>query len=184
MEWVALTSAAAVPALPDQVRARIAAVGPATAAALRQAGHAVEHIPADYSARGLLRSWHPEGTVLLLHSDLAAPTLAEGLAGQGVHVRDVVAYRTRAAEVEPTHAHRLRTGHADVALVTSGSVARALAGLHPPADLVTACLGPRTAAEARAAGLQVAVVAREQRIETLVADLCTWWATTPQGREN
>src|SRR5699024_10183091 len=40
-DWVALTSAAAVTALPPQVRARIAVVGPATARAVTEAGHPV-----------------------------------------------------------------------------------------------------------------------------------------------
>src|SRR5699024_12037123 len=76
-DWVALPSAAAVAALPATVRAHIAAVGPATARALRTAGYAVEMVPPgpDYSAEAMLHSWHPTGTVLLLRSDLAAPKI-------------------------------------------------------------------------------------------------------------
>src|SRR5699024_4356484 len=47
-DWVALTSAAAVAALPPQVRARIAVVGPATARAVTEAGHPVTHQPAEF----------------------------------------------------------------------------------------------------------------------------------------
>ena len=181
-DWVALTSAAAVTALPPQVRARIAVVGPATARAVTEAGHPVAHQPAEFSARGMLDSWHPSGRVLLLHSDLAAPTLADGLREQGTAVTDVVAYRTLPADVPAEQAARVRSGAADAALITSGSVARALTALRPPAGLAAACLGPRTAGEAREAGLHVALVAREQHIDTLVADLQQWWtATAPEG---
>ncbi|HLR27221.1 MAG TPA: uroporphyrinogen-III synthase [Ruania sp.] len=184
-DWVALTSAAAVTALPPQVGARIAVVGPATARAVTEAGHTVAYQPAEFSARGMLDSWHPTGKVLLLHSDLAAPTLADGLREQGTAVTDVIAYRTLPADVPAEQAARLRSGAADAALITSGSVARALADLHPPAALAAACLGPRTAEEAREAGLYVALVARQQHIDTLVADLQHWWtATAREGSTN
>src|SRR5699024_8290408 len=134
-DWVAQTSAAAVTALPPQVGARIAVVGPATARAVTEAGHTVAYQPAEFSARGMLDSWHPTGKVLLLQSDLAAPTLADGLREQGTAVTDVIAYRTLPADVPAEQAARLRSGAADAALITSGSVARALADLHPPAAL-------------------------------------------------
>ncbi len=169
-DWVALTSAAAVPALPATVPARIAAVGPATATALREAGHAVEMVPPgpDYSAEAMLDGWRPAGRVLLLRSDLAAATLADGLGATGAVVTDVVAYRTVTASLTAEQTTGLRTGTADLALVTSGSVARALqaAGLAPSTPV--ACLGPRTATVARECGLRVDLVAERQLIEVLV----------------
>ena len=169
-DWVALTSAAAVAALPATVRAQIAAVGPATARALRTAGYAVEMVPPgpDYSAEAMLHSWHPTGTVLLLRSDLAAPTLAHGLRAGGATVTDVVAYRTRPAPLSTEDAAGLRDGRADVALVTSGSVARALAAARLAPTTQVACLGPRTAEAARKAGLRVDLVADRQQVEVLV----------------
>jgi uroporphyrinogen-III synthase len=177
-DWVALTSAAAVPALPGQVRARIAAVGPATAGALRGAGYAVDLVPSsDYSADALLAEWNAAGRILLLRSELAAPTLADGLRAVGCQVDDVVAYRTVPAEVGVSDRSQLRAGRADAALVSSGSVARALAELEPPVTTRIACLGPRTAAAARRAGLQVAVVAERQQIEVLVEAVCALFPT-------
>ena len=169
-DWVALTSAAAVAALPATVHARVATVGPATARALRAAGHAVEMVPPgpDYSAEAMLHSWHPTGTVLLLRSDLAAPTLAHGLRAGGATVTDVVAYRTRPAPLSTEDAAGLRDGRADVALVTSGSVARALAAARLAPTTQVACLGPRTAEVARKAGLRVDLVADRQQVEVLV----------------
>jgi uroporphyrinogen-III synthase len=172
-DWVALTSAAAVPALPPQVQSRIAAVGPATDKALRDGGYAVDLTPSsDYSADGMLAQWNAAGRILLLRSELAASTLADGLVAAGCRVDDVVAYRTRPAEVSASDRSQLQAGRADAALVTSGSVARALADLGPPTKTRIACLGPRTAAATREAGLQVAAVAQRQQIEALVEAVC------------
>src|SRR5699024_2850813 len=116
----------------------------------------------------MLHTWRPTGRVLLLRSDLAAPTLADGLRAGGATVTDVVAYRTRPAPLSTEDAASLRDGRADVTLVTSGSVARALAaaGLAPTTQV--AGLGPRTAEVAREVGLRVDVVADRQQVEVLV----------------
>lgn len=169
-DWVALTSAAAVPALPPTVRARIAAVGPTTASALREAGYAVDLVPdgPDYSAEAMLTTWHPAGRVLLLHSDLAGPDLADGLRAGGAQVREVIAYRTRDVVLSSEQESDLRRGHAAIALVTSGSVARALAAGGVASSTRIACLGPRTADAARECGLRVDLVAESQQIEALI----------------
>lgn len=183
-DWVAVTSAAAVPALPATVRARIATVGPATASALREAGYAVEMVPhgPDFSAAAMLAAWHPTGRVLLLRSDLAAPTLAAGLRATGARVTDVVAYRTAATEPTGEESSGLRTGRADAALVTSGSVARALAGTGVAGTTLVACLGPRTAQVARECGLRVDLVASSQHIDTLVDELADVLCTDRMAR--
>jgi uroporphyrinogen-III synthase len=58
-------------------------------------------------------------------------------------------------------------------LVTSGSVARQLAEQLPdlPDETVIACIGPRTAFDARAAGLPVHVIAEERTADSLIAAL-------------
>src|SRR5699024_6662719 len=104
-----------------------------------------------------------------LRSDLAAATLADGLRSGGATVTDVVAYRTVPAALSPEQRGHLAVGRADVALVTSGSVARALAAAGLAASTQVACLGPRTAEVARTAGLCVDLVADRQQVEVLVA---------------
>ena len=180
-DWVAITSAAAVPALPATVDARIAAVGPATATALRDAGYAVDLVPdgPDYSAEAMLVHWHPTGRVLLLHSDLAGPTLGDGLRDAGAEVHEVVAYRTVTTELAAEDAGDLRAGRAGAALVTSGSVARALAAARVAPTTLIACLGPRTATVARECGLDVALTAPHQQIEALVEALRQLYSPDP-----
>lgn len=188
-DWVVTTSAAAAPVLAGvQVRARVATVGPASAAALSAVGLEVALLPeTDFSAAGLLRAMSAlngvagtaiAGTrsagasVLVLRSDLARAELIDGLRAMGHAVDPVIAYRTRNVAVDPRDAEALAAGAVDAALVTSGSVARALATLDVAAGTQVACLGPVTADDARAAGLGVDVVAAQHTIEALLDALC------------
>jgi len=171
-DWLVVTSARTVEALGDNAaHTKVVAVGEATAAALRAAGVSVHFVPRDMSAQGIADEWPGapgEARVLLPQSDLADPALASALESRGLAVRTVVAYRTVAVAVPPE-------GHAPVdwILVTSGSVARQVAAqLAPlPPGTRVACIGERTAAEARACGLRVDVVAAERTLESLVAAL-------------
>lgn len=150
-------------------RPRVAAVGEATARALGDAGIRVDLVPGEQSARGMLAEWperaRPGDRVLVLGSELARPALAEGLAALGYAVDVVGAYRTVGVALEPAVVEQLASGRVDAVLLTSGSVARSLAGrladpaveLHPSVAL--AAIGPQTAADAEAVGLRVSVVA-------------------------
>ena len=171
-DWLVVTSARTVEALgPVAAHTRVIAVGEATATALRAASVDVHVVPGDHSARGIADEWPggaDETRVLLPQSDLADPALASSLIERGLAVTTVVAYRTVAVDVTPG-------GRAPVdwILVTSGSVARQVAAqLAPlPPGTRVACIGERTAAEARAAGLPVDVVAAEKTLESLIAAL-------------
>lgn len=167
-DWLVVTSARTVEALPEIApRTRIVAVGEATAETLRAAGFAVHVVPREHSAAGIADEWPGSSgeSVLLPQSDLAGGILAAALTARGMRVHAVVAYRTVAVKVTPE-------GRAPVdwILVTSGSVARQVAAqLAPlPPGTRVACIGERTAAEARACGLDVAVVAADRSIQSLV----------------
>jgi uroporphyrinogen-III synthase len=188
-DWLVVTSAATVEVLDAcaTVSAKVAAVGPATAAALEDAGIAVDLVPgSDFSADGLLRAWDLAGIeaftpdsfaiptpsrVLVLHSELARDTLADGLSERGHRVDSVVGYRVEELAVDGATAVALAAGRADAALVTSGSVAKSLARFDLPAAMTIACLGPVTARDAAAAGLRADVVAPERTIEALIRAL-------------
>ena len=128
---------------------RIAAIGPATAEALRGHGLRVDLVAATHTQEGL-RDELPAGTVLL--------AAAEG-ARQGVLDADFLPlYRT--VELRPD------VPAAEVALLLSGSAARALAATGVRLPVVA--IGPQTAAEARAAGLDVVAVAATHDLDGLV----------------
>jgi uroporphyrinogen-III synthase len=131
---------------------RIAAIGPATADALRSHGLRVDLVASTRSQEGL-RDELPEGTLLL--------AAAEGARQDVLEAEFLPLYRT--IELRP------ETPDADVALLLSGSAARALAATG--ARLPVVAIGPQTAAEAKAAGLEVVAVAASQDVDGLVEAL-------------
>ena len=163
-DWLVVTSATTVDVLVSQqiavpAKTQVAAVGETTAAALQLAGYHVHFVPeADNSARGLVREWPGEagsGRVLIPHSDIAEPTIVAGLAALGLDVEYVAAYRTVGVSVSDEVAADVASGRVRAVLVTSGSVARQVAEQLAPLPIGTlvACIGPRTAFDARGAGL-------------------------------
>jgi len=181
-EWLVVTSATTVDVLMSQrtkvpASTKIAAVGETTAAALTLAGYRVDFIPeGDNSARGLVKEWprtSVRGRVLVPQSEIAEPTLVAGLTSLGFDTKFVAAYRTVGVPVSERIAADVASGSIRAILVTSGSIARQVAlQLAPiPAGTTIACIGPRTAFDARAAGLAVHLIAESRSAESLIASL-------------
>ncbi len=182
-DWFVITSATTVDVMVSQqvvipARTRIAAVGETTAAALVLAGYrAADFVPEkDNSARGLLKEWpkgEGHGKALILQSDIAEPTLVAGLVERGLQVESVAAYRTVGVPVAAEVAADVASGRIRAILITSGSVARQVqAQLAPlPDQTVVACIGPRTAFDARAAGITVHLIAESRSTASLVEAL-------------
>jgi uroporphyrinogen-III synthase len=175
-DWVVLTSVNGVAAVAQGLAglggdARVAAVGPVTADAIRD--HGVEPAfvatrASDDIAAGL---GEIEGLrVLLPQADLAEPHLADELRGRGAHVEAVVAYRT--VLIEPPMWGILPLRIADAVVLASGSACRSLAaagGAGGGAMLV--CIGPKTAKVAREVGLKVGLVADEATSDGIIRAL-------------
>ena len=191
--WVVLTSANAVERFMAELRdARalapvlVAAVGPATADALRMAGVEPDLVPAEHSARGLVEAFPDaengaEGDgagrrILFPCADIAPDTITEGLADKGWDVRRVEAYRTVARSApEPELLARVATADA-VSFAATSSVAAFLALRTATGEPVSApphvvCIGPTTAAAARSAGLAGVHEAWGSSAEGIVAEL-------------
>lgn len=183
--WLAVTSPSTVEVLLARASAlgttlpalvgpaRVAAVGPGTAQALTAAGVRVDLVPTgESSAASLVAAWPRDtvGAVLFPRSEIAAPTLADGLRALGWTVDDVVAYRTRPVPApDEAVAADLAAGRIDVVVLLSGSGARALVGLYGVPDARVCTIGAATAHAATEAGLRVAAVAAEQTPAGLVA---------------
>ena len=131
---------------------RIAAIGPATAEALRSHGLPVDLVAATHTHEGL-RDELPRGTLLL--------AAAEGARRDVLEADFLPLYRT--IELRP------EVPEADLALLMSGSAARSLAA--GGARIPVVAIGPQTAEEARAAGLEVAGVAATHDLDGLVEAL-------------
>jgi uroporphyrinogen-III synthase len=191
-DWLIVTSATTVDVLAGQSvivppTTKIAAVGETTAAALAVAGYQVEFIPdGDNSARGLLKEWPSaeiSGRVLVPQSDIADPSLVSGLGELGLDVQFVSAYRTVGVPIAEHVAADVASGRIGAVLVTSGSVARQVAQqLSPlPGGTIVACIGPRTAFDARAAGLTVDVIAESRSADALVDALVEYVTNRTAG---
>ena len=111
-DWIVFASRHAVTAVVEQLPAkppdvRIAAVGPATAEALRLHGWDVDLTPKEANAASLVAAFAAlpgDGVrgarVLFPASSRALPTLLEGLAKLGADVHQVEAYRTESSPLD------------------------------------------------------------------------------------
>jgi uroporphyrinogen-III synthase len=175
---------------------RVAAIGPATRRLLEAGGLDVALTPSgEQSAAGLLEVWPGGGRTLLPQADIAAATLADGLAAAGGAVTSVTAYRTvdypaaaerrLAVQAEDGDGGRLPTSYslltpetaaADIAegriaavIAASPSAVRRIAALGPLAGCKLVAIGRSTADQAAALGLDIAAVAAEPTPDGLVA---------------
>jgi len=139
----------------DLAGARVAAIGPGTARALRAHGVVADVVPDRPVAEGLLEALDgtPVGRVLLVRGREGRDVLPDGLRARGAEVDLLVLYETVA---EPLDAETLaRATRADFVTFTSASTVRFLAdacGGTLPEGPRLASIGPATSDELRAHG--------------------------------
>ena len=184
--WVAFTSVNAVnavlqraaalrlaPAIPADTR--IAAVGPATARAIREAGLAVDLQPAGPGSATALADAFPApqrgDAVLLPHSALAADTLANRLMAQGFQVTAVSAYDTVPATLPASVKADLADGKFDAVLFTSPSAVAAVTAGPVAASTAFGAIGPSTARALADGGHRIAFTAAEPTTAALIDGL-------------
>jgi uroporphyrinogen III methyltransferase / synthase len=167
---------------------RLAAIGPATADALRGLGLEAEVVPEEYVAEGLaarLRALiRPGEHVLLARAAEARDVLVTLLEAAGARVDEVPAYRTRPAAEDGGELRReLREGRIDVVSFTSSSTVRHFAALFPGEDLpgllrgvAVACIGPITRDTAESLGLETQIVPQEYTIPALAQAIVDHYA--------
>jgi uroporphyrinogen III methyltransferase/synthase len=155
---------------------KVAAIGPATADAIRAYNVEPDLVPTRFVAETLVEEF-PEpgevgGRVLVAGAATAREVLPTGLADKGWKVDVVEAYRTHTVELSDEQ--RDLVAGADIVTFTSSSTVtsflRAMRSREaiPP---VVACIGPITEATARDHEIHVDVVADVHTIEGLVAAL-------------
>jgi uroporphyrinogen III methyltransferase/synthase len=196
--WVVFTSTNAVSRLFAELvdarafgRARVAAIGDATARALAEHGIVADLVPGEFVSEALAEAFPSPGSsgsgrgssdpglvaseplerVLLPCAAGARDVLPRALRAKGYEVDVVEAYRT--VRPEPSAGLVEDIGSADAVTFTSSSTVTGWlesfgAELLPP---VVGCIGPITAATARRAGIAVSFEALEQSIPGLVAAL-------------
>jgi uroporphyrinogen-III synthase len=192
-DWLLFTSANAVYAFIERARylnlspqpKRVAAIGPATARALVQAGLSVNLIPPQAVAESLAEALRPLAAgarMLLVRAAVARDVLPEMLTGAGATVTIAEAYRTVVPRGSIASLKELfATAPPDAITFTSASTARNLvalldeASLKLPEGIVLASIGPITSEAMRGLGLEPTCEADEATISALVNALAALW---------
>jgi uroporphyrinogen-III synthase len=158
-DWVVVTSR---PGADELVRRRrgelrqVAAIGPGTAAALREHGIEPALVPAVSTQEGLVAELPDEpGRVLFAGAEDAGPYLIQALGAD-----KVVLYRTR--QLKPP-----QPPEGDLVVLASASAARAYAALGLTIPAVS--IGPETTREARGFGIDILEEAESHDLDGLVA---------------
>ncbi|MEO0323533.1 MAG: uroporphyrinogen-III C-methyltransferase [Myxococcota bacterium] len=201
-DWVLLTSANAVRAVFAELErsgrdarafgtARVAAIGTATQAALRERGLRADLVPDDARGEGLLAALDdavatPPGRparLLLPRAERAREVLPEGLRARGHEVDVVPAYRTLGPNVGGAEALREAVRDADAVTFTSPSTFRhtlKAVGHAALARLPLAAIGRVTEAAVRDGGLSDVVVPTSPSVEALVVALAARFGQNAQ----
>jgi uroporphyrinogen III methyltransferase/synthase len=188
-DWVVFTSANGVErffaALREVSRdarafgsARVAAIGPKTAAELETRGVVADLVAKDFVGEGLARdllAMGPAGRVLVARALVARDVLPDALRAAGAEVDVVAAYETLPAdEAGASLRRRLDGGELDVVLLTSSStVSELVARLGRDAAtllsrVTLASIGPVTTKTAEDLGLRVDVTADVYTVDGLL----------------
>jgi uroporphyrinogen-III synthase len=192
--WVVFTSSNGVEQLFAQLTgrqldatalaaARIACVGPITAAAAARHGLASEVMPADFSGEALARAIHTAGSIqgkriLLARAAGGGEALPAQLRAQGAHVEDLQLYKSVLdAPGASRLAALLNEERVDLITFTAGSaVTYFVQSVGSSRTAAVAVIGPSTAAAARRHGLRVDIEATPHTAAGLVNAIQDYYA--------
>lgn len=177
-DWLIFTSANGVRVFFDRLRstqadirvfhrARVAAIGPQTARALRDYGIQIDVVPAEFTAEGLLAEFGDTTfagqRILLPRAGGARDVLPIELRRRGAEVEEITTYESRLPGVDVDALFEWIEQGIDLVTFTSSSTAEHFARILGPrlpeaaAKTRFACIGPITADTVRAHGMSVAV---------------------------
>jgi len=157
--------------------AHLAAMGPGTAAKIKEYHLGVDLVPEKFVAESLIEALQEQAgdvenqRILWVKAESSRDVISQSLLDRGAILDEAIAYRTVAETEDPTGAiERFRNEGADVITFTSSStVEHFLAlGLPMPERLKIASIGPITSDTIRANGLQVDIEAEQHDIPGLV----------------
>jgi uroporphyrinogen III methyltransferase / synthase len=190
--WVVFTSTNGVEAVFDRLAiagkdarafssARVGAIGPATAASLRERGIVPDFVPSTYTTEAVAKGFADfdmkNARVLLPRADIATDTLSNGLRELGATLDEVDSYRTVTPTDSSVKAKELLNARAiDAVTFTSSSTVRNLVSLiDGDISLLDGVriisIGPVTSATARELGVRVDIEATEHTVPGVVAAL-------------
>jgi uroporphyrinogen III methyltransferase / synthase len=206
-DWIVFTSPNGVTAffdyffkafddLRDFGGARLAAVGPATAAKLKELHLKVDLMPEEYVASRIGQAFAKyqdieNVRILLMRAEVANEDLPRTLEKMGAIVDDVACYKTLPETEDATGAaaQLLECGADWITFTSSSTVESFHARLDLPKllrqfpELKIASIGPETTKAIQALGLEPAVEAKKHTIPGLVDALRNWKPKSPSRRE-
>jgi uroporphyrinogen III methyltransferase/synthase len=157
-------------------RAKLAAIGPATAAALEKYGLKVDFVPSEFIAESVIRNFPGKlnrKRILIARAKEAREVLPEKLAELGADVEVATVYETVTEDSDAVAIRQmLSDGEIDAVTFTSSSTVKNFVELLDdaklPENVTIACIGPITAETAAELGLTPDIVADEYTIDGLV----------------
>ena len=167
---------------------RVCAVGPKTAAVIRDQGIRPDLIPADYKAEGVVAAFADQQLrgkrVLFPRADKAREVIPQGLRALGAEVVAPVAYHNLLpTELPPAALAALEGGEIDCATFTASSTVENLAQILGTerfkallSGVTVAAIGPITAQSCRKLGLEVAIEPAEYTLAALTHEIVRHFA--------
>ena len=165
----------------------ICAVGPATAAALRERGIETSLLPQDFVAEGVLHAFadRPGGLrdlagarILFPRAREARDVLPRELERAGAQVEIVTCYEAIQGEIDPDTLQAMRANAPDLIVFTSSSTVHNFMGILGTSEgtgflakAVVAALGPITASAVQSYGRATDIVPRENTVLALLEAL-------------
>ena len=198
--WIIFTSENAVAAVAGRcstigkkinsfMGTQVAAVGPATALAAKNAGFRVDHVAETHT--GVALAWELKEKlrgmrVFLPRSDRANPDLPATLRQNGAQVIEAIAYRTLPPDrIDEETLRSISAGNADALLFFSPSAVDNFERLAGKSSLKTLgprtvilAVGPVTASALRQTGAQNIVLAEDTTASAMAQSLQKYFATT------
>jgi uroporphyrinogen III methyltransferase/synthase len=201
--WVIFTSANGVAAFFQRLfekdldmrslgRVKLAAIGPATAQALRERGLIVDVVPARFQAEDLAAALVPRiapgSRVLLARAQVAREVLPETLAQAGIQVDVIPVYQAQPPQGLPAEARPfLESGRIDLLTFASSATVHnfaALVGKEKFQELaktaVVAAIGPITGATLEEYGITPPIQPEDYTIPALATEILRFFAQNKQ----
>ena len=205
-DWLVFTSVNGVDAFVERLAdhgldlravprgAKVAAIGPATAQRVREAGLRVDVVPREFRAEALIEELAADELrgkkILIPRARVAREVLPDRLREAGAEVVVPPAYESvPSSEGKEELARRLEAGEVDCVTFTASSTVENFAGAFGKIEAArllagtrVACIGPITADTARGYGIRVDAEAREYTIPGLVEAVTDLFAADPAKR--
>lgn len=163
---------------------KLAAIGVATAAELKNYGLSADLIPVEFRAEGIVEAMEglvkSGARVLIPRASVARDVLPEKLGELGAVVDVVPVYTTEIGETDGSElAKMLANGEIELVTFTSSSTVKNLLALLGPEgenllnQVQTACIGPITAATCQEFGVNPGIIAEEYTISGLTDSIAS-----------